>query len=165
MSIITTYLEMTSRDALRARTCDDPRFRVLEASVKQWEYNRFLYAFVGGPWAWRDKLQWSEEQWKVYAEAEGLDTCVAYYDGSPAGYFELSRENDEIQIAYFGLASRFFGKGFGGALLTYAIQKAWESNPTRVWVHTCTLDHPAALPNYLARGMTPYKTEEKEAND
>ena len=32
-------------------------------------------------------------------------------------------------------------------------------NPKRVWVHTCTLDHPNALRNYIARGMNILKKE------
>jgi hypothetical protein len=51
----------------------------------------------------------------------------------------------------------------GGALLTSALEEAWRMNPPRVWVHTCNLDHPAALTNYQARGMKIYKTEMKEA--
>ena len=59
-----------------------------------------------------------------------------------------------IEIAIFGLAPQFIGRGLGGALLTHALEEAWGSRPQRVWLHTCTLDHPAALPNYLARGLT-----------
>ncbi len=80
--------------------------------------------------------------------------------GAPAGYFELRREPDSaIEIAYFGLLQEFLGRGLGGHLLTQAVLHAWEAGATRVWVHTSTLDHPAALPNYLKRGFTVYKTE------
>lgn len=151
---------MRSRDQLKAKAQSDPRFCVLEASVRQWEFNRFLYVLVGTPYQWRDKLSWDDAEWKSYAEAEGLLTYVAYYDGSPAGYFELCYSNDEVEIGYFGLSPYFINRGFGGALLTCAIERAWDLNPKRVWVHTCTLDHPAALQNYLARGMVIYKTEE-----
>jgi len=46
-------------------------------------------------------------------------------------------------------------------LLTHGLEEAWRMGPSRVWLHTCTLDHPAALPNYLARGMTIYKVVSK----
>jgi len=52
--------------------------------------------------------------------------------------------------------------GFGGYLLTHAIRSAWDSGATRVWVHTCTLDHPSALANYVARGMKVYRTETEQ---
>lgn len=160
MSPITTiYLEMTDVSQLRPRICDDPRFQVLEATARQWPFNRFLYEFIGADWAWQDKLSWSDEQWRSYVEDERLKTFVAYYDGSVAGYFELSERDNEVEIAYFGLAPSFVGKGLGGALLTQALEEAWQTKPNRVWVHTCTLDHAFALKNYEERGMVVYKTE------
>jgi GNAT superfamily N-acetyltransferase len=58
-----------------------------------------------------------------------------------------------VEIAYFGLLPAFVGRGLGGYLLTVATERAWELAPPRVWLHTSTLDHPAALPNYLKRGF------------
>ncbi len=164
-AITTTYLEMTTRDQLRPKKTADTRFWICEAAVKQGAFNRFLYVFVGSAWAWHDKLSWSEAEWKAYAESDAIRTFVAYYDGSPAGYFELSLQGETIEIAYFGLAPRFIGKGLGGPLLTEALETAWSLKPKRVWVHTCTLDHPAALQNYLSRGMVVYKTETKEPDE
>ena len=61
---------------------------------------------------------------------------------------------------YFGLGVRFIGKGMGGYLLSQANEKAWLlENTQRVWVHTCSLDHPSALKNYQARGFSIFKTE------
>jgi GNAT superfamily N-acetyltransferase len=81
-------------------------------------------------------------------------------DETPAGYFEL-REHDDgsAEIAYFGLLPAFIGRGWGKYLLTRATQAAWELGPNRVWLHTCTLDHPSALPNYLKRGFRPVRSE------
>jgi GNAT superfamily N-acetyltransferase len=76
-----------------------------------------------------------------------------------AGYFELRRHPTDVEIAYFGLVPRFIGQGLGGALLTRAAQEAWTIGASRVWLHTCTLDSPHALPNYLARGFREFKTE------
>lgn len=84
---------------------------------------------------------------------------MAYYDGSVAGYFELATRDQEVKIDYFGLVAPFIGRGLGGPLLTRTLQEAWRLAPKRVWVHTCTLDHEAALANYQARGMSLYKTE------
>lgn len=162
MKVTTTYLEMTSRSQLRAKTHQDPHFRVIQKSVKRGELNRFLYILVGEPWQWRDKLSWDQAAWKKYAEDEALLTFIAYYKTSTAGYFELISRDSGVEIAYFGLAPEFIGRGLGGSLLTCALKAAWDLNPERVWVHTCSLDHPAALNNYLARGMVAYKTEETE---
>ena len=161
MSVVTiTYLEMLSPTEVRPKESGDERFWVGECRVKQWEFNRFLYMTVGGPWAWNDKRGWSDADWQSYACADDLHTYAAYYDGSPAGYFELHRGSPtEVEIRYFGLLPAFVGRGLGGALLTSALRQAWAMGPARVWVHTCSQDHPAALGNYQARGMTIYKIE------
>lgn len=165
MNTITTYcLEMTTAEQLRPKTCADPSFRILEATARQWQFNRFLYQFVGEKWAWKDKLVWTDAQWRAYVEDPKILTFVAYHDGSLAGYFELSARDQEVEIAYFGLVAPFIGRGLGGPLLTRTLQEAWKLAPKRVWVHTCTLDHEAALANYRARGMTVYKTETTQPN-
>jgi GNAT superfamily N-acetyltransferase len=154
-----TYLEMRSPAALLPKRGSDPRFAIREATVKQWQFNRFLYALVGAAWSWTDKQAWSDQHWADYVASDSLRTFVGYYDGSIAGYYELQHQVREVEIVYFGLAPQFIGRGLGGILLTSALEIAWTMNPNRVWVHTCTLDHPAAVPNYQARGMTIYKVE------
>ena len=163
--VITTYLEMRSPDDLRPKRCADERFWIGEATVAQWQFNRFLYLTVGSGWDWTDRCVWSDEQWREYVESDHLRTFGAYYDGAPAGYYELRRDEDNgVEITYFGLLPAFIGRGFGAALLTSALKEAWGMSPARVWVHTCTLDHPAALANYQARGMRIYdvKNESKD---
>ena len=158
--LTTYYLEMTSPDDLNEKPApadlDD-----IEAEIKEFRFNRYHYQLVGEPWSWTDKLSLPDDVWQQYAESESLRTWVAYSKGSIAGYYELQQqENDNVEIVYFGLAPKFTGKGFGGYLLSHAIESAWSwGNTKRVWVHTCTLDHDAALPNYQARGMTVYRTE------
>ena len=81
-------------------------------------------------------------------------------DWTPLGYYELAREPDgAVEIVYFGLVAEAQGRGLGRGLLTHAVRTAWASGATRVWLHTCTLDGPAALPNYLARGFRPVREE------
>ncbi|HEX3601437.1 MAG TPA: GNAT family N-acetyltransferase [Lacipirellulaceae bacterium] len=165
MSIVTTYLEMHSPDQLRPKRCTDERFLIQEKIERDWRFNRDLYLGVGRMWSWNDKRVWCDEQWKEYGLAPELRTFAAYYEHSLAGYYELRREDgDGVEIAYFGLLPEFIGRGLGGALLTSAIEEAWRtsSSVNRVWVHTCNLDHPAALSNYQARGMVIYKQERKQ---
>jgi len=69
------------------------------------------------------------------------------------------QRDDNVEIAYFGLLARHAGQGLGAHLLTCAVERAWSSGAHRVWLHTCSLDHPAALPNYLARGFREYRVE------
>jgi GNAT superfamily N-acetyltransferase len=85
---------------------------------------------------------------------------VMYDEGAPAGYFELERQADgSIEIAYFGLMQEFLGRGLGKHLLTVAAEQAWSDGANRVWLHTCTLDDAAAMPNYVKRGFKPFKQE------
>lgn len=163
MSVTTYYLEMTDPQELNAKPCPEG-FSVVEAEEKEFRFNRYLYQLVGEPWQWTDKLKWPDREWQDYAERDALRTWVAYYRGAIAGYFELEQQpNGDVQIAYFGLAPRFIGRGFGGHLLSCAIDQAWKWAPCkRVWVHTCTLDHDSALGNYQARGMAIYRTDTEE---
>lgn len=161
--ITTYYLEMTSPSSLKDKA-DPGGLEIYECEIKQFQYNRFLYQLIGEDWEWTDKNRWPDEQWKAYAENDNLRTWVAYYRGSPDGYYELQQQDGgNVEIAYFGLAPKFIGRGFGGYLLSWAIKTAWALKGTqRVWVHTCTLDHPGALQNYKARGMIVYRVETAE---
>jgi GNAT superfamily N-acetyltransferase len=160
MSEVTTYyLEMKSPSSLKAKE-EANGLQIHECEIKQYQFNKFLYQLVGESWKWVDKLKWTDDEWRSFVEDDNLRTWVAYYKGSPAGYYELQRQKGgDVEIAYFGLVPMFIGKGFGGYLLSQAIQSAWDWEGTRrVWVHTCSLDHPSALRNYKARGMTVYHT-------
>ena len=158
-SVTIYYLEMRSPDALSAKT-DSKGLSIQECEIAQFELNRFLYALVGAQWEWTDRLAWTAEQWRQYVSQKSLRTWVAYKGGAIAGYYELLQAKGSTQIAYFGLAPQFIGQGMGGYLLSQAIQSAWNWQGTqRVWVHTCSNDHPSALHNYQARGFEIYETE------
>ncbi len=155
----TYYLETNSPSELNAAP-DSHLLVVKKCDDKLFQFNKFLYETVGSHWAWKDKSVWSDQQWIDYVEDSGLHTWVAYSRGTPAGYFELQQQDSgRVEIAYFGLIPKFIGRGFGGFLLSQAIKSAWELGATKVWVHTCTQDHPNALKNYQARGMKIFKTE------
>ncbi len=162
------YLEMLSvSDYKPAREPAEPLdFIRSEQPLPEW--NRFFYVAVGRPWQWTDRLPWPREKWLAWIDRPELETWVAYHRGTPVGYFELERQADaNVEVAYFGLLPQFTGRGFGGALLNRVIQRAWQDGTRRVWLHTCTLDHPAALGNYLARGFRQFKeeTEARELSD
>ena len=136
-----------------------PGLDIRECREKRFGFNRIMYYEVGTMWRWTDKHAWSDQQWKAYAESDCLRTWKARYHDDLVGYYELQQIHTDVEIAYFGLTRAFIGKGLGGPLLTHAIQSAWQwSGTQRVWVHTCTLDHPNALSNYLARGLRIYRT-------
>jgi GNAT superfamily N-acetyltransferase len=155
----TYYLETDSPSELNEKP-NLFNLKLSECTVKSFQFNKFLYETVGHQWSWTDKYDWSDQRWKDYAEAKELSTWVAYLGEEPVGYFELQQQNSgRVEIAYFGLFPKHIGKGFGGYLLSEAIKSAWALGASKVWVHTCSLDHPSALKNYQARGMKLFKTE------
>jgi GNAT superfamily N-acetyltransferase len=161
--IITTYLQMRAPEQLSPARASDPDFIVREAVERDWRTNRSMYLLVGEQWAWIDKLRWSDQEWKRYAADEQRRTFVASWRGTTAGYYELRRDDTQaVEVAYFGLTPDFIGRGLGGALLTDALTRAWAWDAQRVWLQTCTLDHPAALKNYLARGMQVYERKTRQ---
>jgi GNAT superfamily N-acetyltransferase len=160
VAVVRTYLEMRSPHDLRpAREPNQPpTLERIEGCPSS--FFRYLYAEVGRAYHWTDRLVWTDEQVAAHLADPGVSLWLLSYQGAPAGYFELRRHQDRsVEVAYFGLLPEFLGRGWGGHLLTLAVRSAWAMEPERVWLHTCTLDHPAALPNYLKRGFRPVREE------
>jgi GNAT superfamily N-acetyltransferase len=156
-----TYLEMRTPGALQPAVLDDPAIQIEQAELCTPALYRFLYGEVGRRYHWVDRLGWTDVQIRTHLESGRVSIWLMTVRGTPAGYFELRRDDeDAMEIAYFGLFEEFTGRGLGAHLLTRAVEQAWRMTSSRVWLHTCSLDHPAALPNYVRRGFTPYRTEE-----
>ena len=160
VQVVRTYLEMRSPGDLHParQPVDAPRLERMEECPVS--FFRYLYTEVGRAYHWVDRLSWSDERVRAHLGDPDVSVWLLSSRGAPAGYFELRRHGDaSIEIAYFGLLPEFVGRGWGGHLLTEAVRAAWASRPERVWLHTCTLDHPAALPNYRKRGFRPVREE------
>lgn len=160
-----TYLEMSSPQQLVPG--QPPRVpvsldRIAPCSVDTW---RALYRQIGAPWHWHDRDAWDQHTLAAHlARPEIQIYRVAAALGSEwtddAGFLELERHSDgSVEIAYIGLDQRVLGRRLGGWLVTEAVQTAFAWGAMRVWLHTCTLDAPAALPNYLARGFSITRAE------
>ena len=160
--VTTWYLEMRDPAMLRPARMPAVEPLIMQARAPLPMLSRFLYTAVGGHWFWRDRLGWSYARWMAWLDRPQLQTWVLYVDGTPAGYIELELQaGGDVEIAYFGLMREFSGRGLGGHLLTRGIEQAWAMGARRVWVHTCSLDGPAALANYEARGMRQYQVEHR----
>ncbi len=160
IEVTRTYLEMRSSAELKAARSDDPRVRVERMHDCLPSFYRNLYVEVGQNYHWIDRLAWTDEQIATHLQQAEISLWLMTQDDATAGYFELRRcEDGSVEIAYFGLLPKFLGRGLGKHLLTCAAEQAWADGANRVWLHTCTLDDPAALPNYLKRGFKPFKTE------
>jgi GNAT superfamily N-acetyltransferase len=155
-----TYLEMASPGDLRAGETPSSAPKIERLVRCPVELFRWLYTEVGRAYRWTDRLGWSDQRISEYLQTPGVSIWLMSWEDKPAGYFELVEHSDDsVEIAYFGLLPDFIGRGLGKYLLTRAVEGAWQLGPRRVWLHTCTLDHPAALPNYLKRGFRPVREE------
>ncbi|HLZ44823.1 MAG TPA: GNAT family N-acetyltransferase [Gemmatimonadales bacterium] len=172
MQATRTYLELKDRDQFKAAFGSFPDIAIAPVPDPSPDLYRTCYRAVGEAFHWFDRWDWSDEQIAQHLADPAIQLFVANQRGRGraqdhlAGWYELRRvaEDDSVEIAYFGIVAAEFGRGFGKHLLSSAVRDAWALDPRRVWLHTCTLDHPNALPNYLARGFTPYRTETYEVD-
>ncbi|MGQ9732534.1 MAG: GNAT family N-acetyltransferase, partial [Candidatus Zipacnadales bacterium] len=162
----TTYtLQMTSPSQLRPKRTTISALRIERVQLPCPEFSKFLHSIVGYDYRWGGRHHWKREDWEAHVRRDELETWVAYLDEMPAGYFELERQDDgSVRILCFGLLRPFIGRGLGGHLLTVAVERAWKWGAKRVWLRTCSHDHPHVLPNYLARGFTIVEKTEEPAN-
>jgi GNAT superfamily N-acetyltransferase len=156
VQVTTWYLEMTSPEQQAPPPPAAPELVVRQAELPSPELSRALYTGVGSRWLWSDRHSWSWARWHDHLAREDVETWVAWVRGTPTGYAELERTADAVELVSFGLLPAFFGRGYGPRLLDVAVRRAWALGPRRVWVHTCTLDGPAALRTYRARGFEVY---------
>jgi GNAT superfamily N-acetyltransferase len=161
--VTTWFLQMTDPGRLAPRPQPLPELEIRRAELPSPELSRALYTAVGADWYWVDRLGWSWERWMAWLDRPGLETWVAYLRGTPAGFFELEHVDDAVEITSFGLLPAFIGRGIGTRTLDVAIRRGWELEPARVWVHTCSLDGPAALGTYQGRGLEIYDERVDEA--
>jgi GNAT superfamily N-acetyltransferase len=155
-----TYLEMTDPSAFAPAWTDVPDVHVDRVGFCAVSFFRYLYDEVGRAYGWRDRAEWTDVQVRAHLADRAVSLWVLRVEGAPAGYFELKQEADgSVELAYFGLLPDYVGRSLGRHLLSVAVERAWTQGARRVWLHTCTRDHPAALPNYLKRGFRVFKTE------
>lgn len=161
VAVVRTYLELDSPARQTGRAAIPPGYLVRQETCDADLY-RELYEGVGTDYHWRDRRSWTDDRLRLHLDDPAISIWVLREGPAPRGFFELARQADgSVEIAYFGLMPSGIGQGLGRALLTSAIDAAWrlKPEPSRVWLHTCTLDHPAAMANYLARGFQVTRSE------
>jgi GNAT superfamily N-acetyltransferase len=152
---VRTYLEMTDPSQLTGEPVAPSGVTLVRERSCPPAVWRGLYTDVGREYYWVDRLGWTDEEIRQYLDDPAVELWILREGTAVAGYFELRRDAvGGVEIAYFGLLPAFTGRGFGRYLLSAAVVRAWALSPTRVWVHTSSLDHPSALPNYIARGFS-----------
>jgi hypothetical protein len=160
---VTVYhLEMHSHPG-RIQPAPREGLTVMQATKPSVGFYRFLYNTVGEAHNWFSRARRSDAELAALIRHPLNEVHVLYVDGTPAGFAELDRRQPgEIELTQFGLIPEFIGQGLGKWFLQWTIDRAWSYSPRRFWLHTCTLDHPAALINYLNRGFKLFKQEVKQ---
>lgn len=153
------YVEMRAH---AQRTVPPPRdgLAVIHAKKPTVGYYRYLYDAVGREYNWRSRAKLSDAELKAILDDPLVELHGFFVDGVPCGFGELDRRiPNEVELKQFGLMREFIGQGLGKYFLQRTIDIAWQPRPERFWLHTCTVDHEAALPNYLKSGFALYKEE------
>jgi GNAT superfamily N-acetyltransferase len=165
-----TYLEMREQPVRPTTPSPSGRSKLalLRAENPTLSFYRYLYGAVGVDLNWTDRLILDDDDLRAIIQHPLVEIYVLYLGGVPAGFVELDRRRDnEIELAYLGLLPEFAGRGWGRYLLDWAIHTAWSHGPERLWLHTCDLDNPRALPLYQRAGFIAYdqKIEKVVATD
>ena len=154
---VVTSLEMLERPASRRAKALPPGVSLSSLDRSDPAIYRALFRRIGETWLWSSRLIISEEALRTILEDPRVDILVLRKDENDIGLLELDFRQDSVcELAFFGLVAAATGQGLGRALMDAALDRAWSRPITRFWVHTCTLDHPAALGFYIRSGFKPY---------
>jgi ribosomal protein S18 acetylase RimI-like enzyme len=156
ISTTVTYLEMLDRPTRpTVPRPSKPRTALVRAENPSVGFYRFLYDSVGGPWTWMERRLMDDESLAAVITSSDVEIYVLWVDGVPAGFGEVNRgvKPGEAELTYFGLMPDYIGLGLGWYFINAMIDIAWATEPSRIWVHTCDLDHPRAIGNYQKAGF------------
>jgi GNAT superfamily N-acetyltransferase len=156
LAAVITFLEMRERRPVNVPSSSLKLRRVTSPDVDTY---RELFRLVGESWLWFSRLIMDDAALAAIITDLKVELfTVQDEQGRDAGMLELDfREAGECELAFVGLTPELSGKGHGRWLLSEATSRAWRDGINRVHVHTCSLDHPAALSAYRRAGFTPYK--------
>ncbi|SNB51508.1 Acetyltransferase (GNAT) family protein [Arboricoccus pini] len=153
---VVTYLEMSAPPT--AGPAERPEFALRRVDRPDLGWYRDLYGRVGLEWLWVSRLNAPDRLLRDELDDPLVEVYALSIDGRDEGLAELDRRRSpEVEIVYFGLTAAMIGKGAGSWLMARTLQEAWRYGTRRVWLHTCTLDHPNAIDFYRRMGFRPYK--------
>ena len=166
LELVTTYLQMLSPPSDLVLPQRAEALSITRAHRPTLSFYLYLYDTVGADWMWFERHCLADKELLKVLHHPEVSLYVLYSSGVPAGFIELdARRNGEVEIAYFGLMPEFIGRGLGRYLLAWGVGKAFESNPERLWLHTCNFDHPEALVVYQRAGFVAYRQERTVIED
>jgi GNAT superfamily N-acetyltransferase len=161
---VVTYLEMRTPPAGLPPTTSE--FAIRSVPRPELDWYRSLFREIGEPWLWFSRTRMNDDELRSIIQNSSVDIFALLHEGRDQGLLEFDRRNfPDVELAFFGVTAALIGKGAGRALLTHGLRLEWQHHPERIWVHTCTADHPSALPFYRKMGFIPYKRAIEIADD
>jgi GNAT superfamily N-acetyltransferase len=156
VAAVVTHLEMTVRPAPRPDPAGAWTLRRVEMPPLDWF--RDLYRRVGEEWLWVSRIRMPDAELMAIIQSSLVEVYALVHDGRDEGLLELDfRIPGECEIVFFGVTAKLVGTGAGRWLMNRALELAWSRPVTRVWLHTCTFDHPAALAFYQRTGFRAFR--------
>lgn len=164
LASIVIYLEM--RTPPSHPIAPSSTFAIRQVDQPDLAWYRQLFRDVGEPWLWFSRLRMSDSELRSILSDPAVDIFALSYEGKDQGLLEFDRRKfPDIEVAYFGVTPALIGKGAGRALMAHGLALEWQRHPQRIWVHTCSADHPSALSFYQKFGFVPYKRAIEVADD
>jgi GNAT superfamily N-acetyltransferase len=164
IAAVVTHLEMTARPAPRPDPAGAWTLRRVETPPLDWF--RDLYRRVGEEWLWFSRLQMTDTELTAIIHSPLVEAYALVQDGRDEGLLELDfREAGQCELAFFGVTAKLIGGGAGRWLMNRALELMWSRPVARVWVHTCTLDHPGAVAFYQRSGFRPFRRQVEIEDD
>lgn len=161
---VVTHLEMTSPPAPRPEA--DLALDLCRVAHPGTDWYRALFRKVGRDWLWSERLKLEETALRAILDDPAVHVFALRDGAEEVGLLELDfRQEGACELAYFGLVPGYPGRGAGRWMMNRALRLAWAEGIARVHVHTCTLDHPAALDFYRRSGFTPCRRQVEITRD
>lgn len=156
IAAVVTSLEMT--EPPRPRPLPPSPFRLVRWPAPPPDRYRALFRRVGERWLWFSRLVLND----ALLAATIHDPAVEIYavvdrQAIEIGLLELDfRVPATCAIGFLALVPELAGKGHGRWLIAQALALGWRKGVGRIWLNTCTLDHPSALGFYISSGFRPF---------
>ena len=165
IAAIVTHLQMFQRPPTRPEP-SDASWSLKKTHFPNLQDYRALFRRIGQEWLWFSRLQLNDDELGEILNHPLYETRVLNACGDKRGLLELDfRFKDECEIRFFGLTSEMIGQGAGRWMMNRALQIAWSRPIRRLWLHTCTFDHPGAVDFYIRSGFAPYRRQVEVADD
>ena len=158
IAAVVTHLEMIARPAPRPDPAGAWTLRRVEMPPLDWF--RDLYRRVGEEWLWFSRIRMPDAELSAIIHSPLVEVYALEQEGRDEGMLELDfRDASQCEIAFFGVTAKLIGSGAGRWLMNRALELSWSRPIARLWLHTCTHDHPAAIAFYQRSGFRAFRRQ------